>query len=367
MSLNWFSAGLLLGIVQGLFLACSLIFSRRGGIGRSRKPLIWLLLLISLSLILRLAYTGEFYMHYPHLSQLADFALFVYGPLIWFYSASEVKQVHWSWRKVVPHLIPVGLYLVTFFVAFAPHSKRELIIHHIRGTFDPVYIGVLSTGIVLISSYLFKSWQLIKQNSHENTVALRAVLLTNLVAMVGWAVAFLFSFLEEQWVPVSNFIYQIAFLFLSATTFVIAFFELKAARTIAQKPKYASSRLEANDGMELKSRLESLLKKEQLYFEPALTLGQLAERLDTNKAYLSRVINESYDQNFYSYINGFRVEAFIEKVNSGDFSNLTYFGIATECGFSTKATFNKAFKRYTSKTPTEFFKETSRHLEANIS
>jgi AraC-like DNA-binding protein len=75
--------------------------------------------------------------------------------------------------------------------------------------------------------------------------------------------------------------------------------------------------------------------------DPELSLPLLARRLGTNTGHLSRAINEGLGQSFSDLVNGLRarrVAAMIDEDRKDDLLDL-----ALEAGFSSKASFNRAF------------------------
>lgn len=105
-----------------------------------------------------------------------------------------------------------------------------------------------------------------------------------------------------------------------------------------------------------KSKIETLIQAEKLYQNPELTLTDLAKKLETNASVISKTINQGFQMNFNDYINNFRIEAVKISLSNGEHKKSTLLGIAFDCGFNSKATFNRAFKKNTSKTPKEFTK-----------
>jgi len=120
--------------------------------------------------------------------------------------------------------------------------------------------------------------------------------------------------------------------------------------------KYHSSSLRGIDELQLYLELETLLKEEQLYLDPDLSLRQLADRLATNTKYLSQVVNHLASCNFQQYLNTFRIREVQNKILNKDYGNLTLFGIALQCGFKNKSTFYKVFKEIAGVTPKEYIK-----------
>lgn len=110
----------------------------------------------------------------------------------------------------------------------------------------------------------------------------------------------------------------------------------------------------------LKNKLQKAMREERLFLDSQITLQDLSKRIGVNTTVLSRVINSGFGKNFNDFINEFRVNAVIEKLNLEDSSNQTLLGAAFDCGFNSKATFNRAFKKIKGVSPTEFFEQTEK-------
>lgn len=99
----------------------------------------------------------------------------------------------------------------------------------------------------------------------------------------------------------------------------------------------------------LVSRFQHVMIDEQVFLQPGLTIGDMAERLHTNKNYISRMVNQTYNIGFPEVLNILRIdyaEQFI--VNHKD---LNQDEIAKACGFVSATYFNSTFKRITGFTP----------------
>lgn len=105
-----------------------------------------------------------------------------------------------------------------------------------------------------------------------------------------------------------------------------------------------------------KTKILQLILDEKIYKNPKLTLANLSEKLATNSKNVSNVINSGFELNFNEFINYYRIEAVKEKLINGEHKTTTLLGIAFDCGFNSKATFNRAFKKSTSLSPKEFIK-----------
>lgn len=103
-----------------------------------------------------------------------------------------------------------------------------------------------------------------------------------------------------------------------------------------------------------KRKVWNYFEKEKCYLNPELTLSELATKLDTNTSVLSAVINTGFGKNFNDFVNEYRVNAFKRLAITPDSRHLTLLAIAFDCGFNSKATFNRAFKKETGLSPKAF-------------
>lgn len=105
--------------------------------------------------------------------------------------------------------------------------------------------------------------------------------------------------------------------------------------------------------------LRAFMKEEKPFLNPELKCHELASMLNVTPHYLSKIINQQFDVNFYNFINRYRVEEFKEKVLELENKNLTLSAVAQNVGFNSKSSFNRIFKSITLTTPTEYLKQNS--------
>ncbi|RYD97011.1 MAG: AraC family transcriptional regulator [Sphingobacteriales bacterium] len=106
-----------------------------------------------------------------------------------------------------------------------------------------------------------------------------------------------------------------------------------------------------------KDRLAVHMRDAAPYKDPELSLSTLARQLGLPAAQLSRVVNRGFACNFNDFINGYRVRAVQTAIEAGEHRRQTLLGIAYDCGFNSKATFNRAFLKGTGQSPRAFIKE----------
>ncbi|MCB0851125.1 MAG: helix-turn-helix domain-containing protein [Bacteroidetes bacterium] len=119
-------------------------------------------------------------------------------------------------------------------------------------------------------------------------------------------------------------------------------------------PQYQNSGLDPQEADQLLVRLHELMENEKPYLEPKLSLPQLAEMLDILPNHLSQLINEKEGRNFYQFVNHYRVEEFKRRVELPESKHLSLLGLAMECGFNSKSTFNSVFKQVVGVTPSGY-------------
>lgn len=99
----------------------------------------------------------------------------------------------------------------------------------------------------------------------------------------------------------------------------------------------------------LSSRFQQLMQTQLLFLQPGLTLADVAERLDTNKTYVSKMVNKTYNMGFPEVLNIMRVDYACEHIRRHP--DASQEEIARSCGFLSASSFNSTFKRITGYTP----------------
>ena len=90
------------------------------------------------------------------------------------------------------------------------------------------------------------------------------------------------------------------------------------------------------------------------FLNPGLSLLSLSKELKISSGDLSSLINSSFNLNFNDFINGYRVAEFKQQIYLPDNKNFTILSVALDCGFNSKSTFNRAFKKSEGKSPKEW-------------
>lgn len=124
--------------------------------------------------------------------------------------------------------------------------------------------------------------------------------------------------------------------------------EISAADISAVKEKMYSSAAGSWDDS-LPTRFRNLMVNEKLFLQPSLSLDDIAERLHTNKTYVSKLVNNTYNLTFPELLNALRID-YAQKylIDHPDANQST---IAKACGFRSASSFNNIFKKITGLTP----------------
>lgn len=107
----------------------------------------------------------------------------------------------------------------------------------------------------------------------------------------------------------------------------------------------------------LQQNLENTLLLSQPHLNSELSLGELAKLIGTTDKKLSTLLNQNMHTNFYDYVNSFRIAEFKKSVDEGKLTHFSIVGLALECGFKSKSSFYRAFKKEAGVSPSEFMQQ----------
>ena len=139
-------------------------------------------------------------------------------------------------------------------------------------------------------------------------------------------------------------------------TAVFSSLDLKKQET----PRPAVSSYERSGLTEIQAQdyhrhLLEVMKTKKPYLSGELSLGELAQQLNISVNHLSQVLNTVQKQNFFDFVNSYRVNEVIEKMKDPGNRHLTLLAIGLDSGFNSKTSFNTVFKKFTGETPSRYF------------
>lgn len=120
-------------------------------------------------------------------------------------------------------------------------------------------------------------------------------------------------------------------------------------------PKYEKSGLKNDEIESINNQLDEFIHAKG-FMNPELSLTALSEELGVAPHKISEVLSKHRKTSFYDLINSHRIEAVKSALKDPSYSHLSVLGIAYDCGYNSKSTFNTAFKKFTGLNPSEYRK-----------
>ncbi|MBA6316805.1 helix-turn-helix domain-containing protein [Cellulophaga baltica] len=111
-----------------------------------------------------------------------------------------------------------------------------------------------------------------------------------------------------------------------------------------------------NELATLKIKLTEVMENDKPFLDTNLSLVNLSNLMHLTPHQLSYLINIGFNENFFLFVNKYRVERVKELLINKENDHLSILGIAFESGFSSKTAFNTTFKKFTQQTPSEYKK-----------
>ncbi|WP_426700228.1 helix-turn-helix domain-containing protein [Rhodanobacter sp. Col0626] len=291
---------------------------------------------------------------------------FLYGSLFFIYVRALVDARRFRLRDGI-HLLGFGVMLVlnAHVLLMNDAQMQSLSSRWVAGEktigswFDvPLFAYSLSyVAAALVRVHRYRR-HLRERRSDADRMSLRWVDVMAGCQVVIWIIAMM------QWLATLPGIdYRLLFGAIAAWVCVVGWFSLNQPPVVnepevpdANGASEASADIDDARFPAVEARLSQLMQGEEaLYREPALTIGQTAKRSGYPEYLVSTVINRRFGGTFWDYINRLRVEAV--RAHLADPADArTILDIAYDCGFTSKSTFNAAFKRQVGETPSSYRK-----------
>ncbi|MEM1180459.1 MAG: AraC family transcriptional regulator [Acidobacteriota bacterium] len=118
--------------------------------------------------------------------------------------------------------------------------------------------------------------------------------------------------------------------------------------------KYARQNLDGEARRALLQRIQTHMEKDRPHLDGELALADLAEAVEIPKHHFSMAINIELGQNFFQFVNGYRVAEARRLLADPSLADENVLSIAFRAGFQSKAAFNKVFKKTTGQTPGQY-------------
>ena len=357
------------GIAQGVFVV--LVLNNKS-VRKSRANLFLSILLIALSFsIAHILFAGTVLNHFSgNVYHLGDPTFFLIAPLLWFYTNELTGQpVKWSWRLIL-HFLP---FLIIIFLSLTLNQTDPGFF--LKVFFDQHY-RFINIGFWIAMVAQFSAYQAVTRKKLAGYQAIIQMEVSNkenvditwirffMILFLLINVFFLIALFAAIHLVSANWITKATALTFSLSVFALGY------KGILQKQLFDRTQVKASDSVNLPSvepkesksdpglmhKVLEYMNEKKPYLDPELTLSSLAKDLTISRSQLSQLINDGAGQNFYDFINKYRVEEVKKLMVDPKMANFNLLGIALEAGFKSKSTFNLIFKRFTGITPTEYRK-----------
>ncbi len=284
--------------------------------------------------------------------------------LYWYVAAMTSQQPKRPWG-IFLHFLPAlvsCLYIIVNFVGLT--AQEKLAIYAQDGAGFEVF-STINFYAIQLSGIAYISWSVILLRRHRHNIReqfsnlekinLQWLYILTLGLGIIWVIVIFGQVEAFTYLGVVVYVFLIAYFGIQQVGIFTA--ERPLISTEEARPKYAKSGLTEERSIALFARLQQLMETEGLYRDNELSLHQLATRLDVHPNYLSQLINEQEGKNFYDFVNTYRVEEFLRLITQKDRQQFTLLATAFECGFNSKSSFNRYFKKVTGSTPTQYLKK----------
>lgn len=374
--MDLFALIIVLGIVQGLFLAYFFLSNSRG----NRFPNRFLgLALLSISLIIAdiwLGYTNYMFrvLWLVDSTEPLNFMMAVL-PFLYLKTSLTGRFTRRDWL----HFIPALLYFLYMCALIYPqnilfkYNANAGSFHPEMPTFDSHYYGepwmfVLKEHInemtfICMVAYQIAGFVLLQRAYRAKNLSI----FTLQPSSLSWYRSFyiqIFTLLLVFVVTRTTFpsdlgdhiiAAHIAFV-IYATSFVVVkrsvFFQ-ESAETKSVR-KYEKSSLTPEIQTTTLNKLQQFMESEKPYLDAGFSLPLLAKRLSVSTHHLSQILNEELGQSFFDLVAQYRIKEAQRLLVSPEGINLKIEEIAQRVGYNSKSAFNTAFRKITTQTPSEY-------------
>lgn len=375
---NIYSLPLLILVTQGLVL--SLLLYRRYVLDKKVSDVV-LATLVLITCYHRTTYTIGFMAWYDtyrttKINYYLISLVLAVGPLIYFYIKASILRGFTFTKKELLHFLPALLYVVSQIIVLLydrtqigfEETQNGPLYLWIMDHLSPILAIIFTTHLLVYLVFSFQLYYLYRKQLEEeysNTYQYELRWLRNFL----YVYSFLFIYDTIQMVTDGLIIdlhwtqewwYQFCSVLVVIYVGVMGYFtSLEGFEKLnLEKQKNRSLKLSTEEfpyQQELED-LRLLVENEQLYLDPNLTLSQLSRKSKINTSQLSFIINNGLQKNFNDFINGYRVRDVKAQLLDPSKKHLSILAIAYDCGFNSKATFNRVFKRIAGQSPSSFRK-----------
>lgn len=339
-----------------VFFVCRLADRRTGSTGGTRNAVPMLFFLASTML-----YMCHFLYFAGYRNRLSEIVYFTANlsvfPLFYLYLLRLTQDVSHTARHTVWLFAPspAAAVLLSFCSVFEWNVAYEAVCTAVRLCFACQVLFVWINGHRLLHDFTERLDDIYSDNrSWELRPVTRLLHLLGIISVI----AITLNLLGKEWFA-GKLIVAVPALMMSVLLYAVGYVvaEIKVAiEHPTEAERKGGDQAETEHVLALQKRLEEYMREEKPYTNPAFTIYDLARALNSNRSYISFLINHRYGMNFSSFVSTYRVEHAQEILSHGTFAtNKEALNTAmVESGFLSEPTFYRIFKLKTGKTPSAY-------------
>ena len=309
---------------------------------------------------------------YPAIGYIPSFFVLCIPPVIYFF-VKYLIEPSYRFRKVdflffIPAIWEFGhrFFRYIHFLLYGPKdAATNDHFYFISNIYESIAvlaaIGVIIYCIRLLNDYERSLYDNYAEVEGKSLNWLRITLISGVALSATWLVVTISDFRPEY------FLFDLTMLLLLGLSVLIYWigYSMIIRQELLETPIFAISvknnKTSESSDLSIKTedhyrRILDIMEGEQLYRDPNLNMSVLSEKTGLSNGYLSQIINAKRGENFFDFVNSYRVYDVQQKMINPEYSHYTILGIAQDAGFKSKSTFNAVFKKMTGKTPSEYKK-----------
>lgn len=363
---------LILVIFQLVFISVFLFCKTRGR-GISNRLLGYFFLAIALSLADNFLLSTGIYYQYPAFAIWSGPVPLLYGPLLYLYTQSLLyKKFKLSIYKIL-HFLPFVIIFAMLATGYAIqfHQKKEAILHAVNGHQIPPYL--YGIALLIAAHFFYYSVKALRVLNFYNAEALnkfsnsRQLNLKWLKNSIWFMMALFVIAIFNNLFQLTSFkrvnaviltgIILLLLVFINNVLFkalqtpeIFSWMETDEMTPLV-KPVTSGRYL---DQLERVAALHQFMQIHKPYLNPNLTVEALATAMAMRPKEVSVLINTHLNQNFFDYVNRYRIREAQLMLTQSDDKKLTVLEVLYKTGFNSKSSFNTLFKKYSGLTPTDY-------------
>lgn len=340
----------------------------------ANRVLAFTMIAFAIDLLMGVHYVGGYYKSFPEIIGISQPFPYLYGPSIYLYTVILSKKKEGFKKSYWLHYLPfilINIYGLFFFYFESNAFKMSVVFRtdvswHLEliGNMIPFH-GIIYVILTFLEARKFN--RKIKQSfSNIDEINLRWLTFIIIGSTIIWGIviiAYILNFIYGDQIQANMIIY----IAVSILIYSIGYKSLRQpeVKLLAEDPQneeleklkspsYRKSGLKDENAEEHLQDLLTIMTNKKPYTNNRITLSDLSSLVGISAHNLSEIINTKLNQNFYDFINKYRVEEVKRLIENDKNLSFSILALGYDAGFSSKSAFYSAFKKFCNQTPAQY-------------